>query len=309
VADISKRHYNDEAQMPGKLKSIFLSIRYLEALIFLTPTMMGLVVFLPAISFRYAVEALLACAGSFLIAAAILAINDWADINLDSQNSLKRRETFLERGITPNQMLALSISLAAVGMAFFAALSRLQAAIALVWFGLGLAYSVPIGALRGKGIPLFSSFLHFSGTLVAFLLGALTFAPADWRMILVASYPAVLLTAGHLIQEVQDYEEDRLSGCQTNAVRFGRKAVFISGCLLFGLSFLLLYWLAAGGFFPGVFKYTSILYLLYGALAMQAYRAGLTRDSMRHLRKQYRILFAVVVLAMLVGNLLAKAAI
>jgi 4-hydroxybenzoate polyprenyltransferase len=295
--------------MRNKLKLLLSSIRYLEALIFQTPTLMGLVVFLPAISFRYAVEALLACAGSFLIAAAILAINDWADINLDSQNSLKREDTFLERGVTPKQMLALAVSLAACGLAFFAALSEFQVAIALVWFGLGLAYSVPLGALRGKGIPLFSSFLHFSGTLVAFLLGALTFAPADWRMILVASYPALLLTAGHLIQEVQDYEEDRLSGCQTNAVRFGRKAVFILGCLLFGLSFLLLYWLVQEGFFPDAIKYTSILYVLYGAFAMQAYRAGLTRDSVRHLRKQYRILFAVVVLAMLVGNLLAKAAI
>ena len=295
--------------MRNKLKLLLSSIRYLEALIFQTPTLMGLVVFLPAISFRYAVEALLTCVGSFLIAAAILAINDWADINLDSQNSLKREDTFLERGVTPKQMLALAVSLAACGLAFFAALSEFQVAIALVWFGLGLAYSVPLGALRGKGIPLFSSFLHFSGTLVAFLLGALTFAPADWRMILVASYPALLLTAGHLIQEVQDYEEDRLSGCQTNAVRFGRKAVFILGCLLFGLSFLLLYWLVQEGFFPDAIKYTSILYVLYGAFAMQAYRAGLTRDSVRHLRKQYRILFAVVVLAMLVGNLLAKAAI
>ena len=105
---------------------------------------------------------------------------------------------------------------------------------------------------------------------------------------------------------MEDYEEDRLSRCQTNAVRFGRKTVFILASLLFGFSFLLLYWLAEEGFFPGVIKYTSILYLLYAALAMQAYRAGLTQDSVRQLRNQYRILFAAVVLAMLIGSLLNK---
>jgi 4-hydroxybenzoate polyprenyltransferase len=292
--------------MPSNLKSILSSIRYREALIFQTPTVMGLALFLPAVSLDAAADVLLACLGSFLVAASILAVNDWADIKLDSQHSLKRKDTFLERGINPNQMLALAVSLAAGGLIFFAALSGLHVAVALVAIVLGLAYSVPVGALRGKSLPVFSSLLHFGGTLLSFLLGALTFATDDWRSLLVASYPAVLITAGHLVQEVEDYEQDRLSRCQTNAVRFGRKPVLILASLLFGLSFLLLGWLAEKGFFPGVIKYTSILYLAYVALATRAYRAGLTRDSVRRLRDQYRILFAVVVLAMLIGSLLNK---
>lgn len=289
--------------MPGNLKSILSSIRFQEALIFQTPTLMGLVVFLPATSVAYAVDALIACLGSVFTAAAILAINDWGDINLDSQNTLKRMNTFLKRGLAPNQMLILALSLAAVGLIIFGILSTTHILIACVAIVLGLAYSAPLGTLRGKSIPVFSSLLHFSGTLLAFLLGALTFAPANWGDLLVAAHPAVLITAGHLIHEIEDYEQDRLSGCRTNAVRFGQKPVFIFASFLFALSFLLLYWFSAQGFFPASIRYTPILYLLYALIAIQAYQAGLTRDSVRRLRTRYRILFAVVVLAMLVSSL------
>jgi hypothetical protein len=110
---------------------------------------MRLALFLPVISFGIAGRVLLACLGSFLVAASILAVNDWADIKLDSQHSLKRKDTFLERGINPNQMLALAVSLAAGGMIFFAAPSGLHVVMALVALVVGLAYFVPVGALRG----------------------------------------------------------------------------------------------------------------------------------------------------------------
>lgn len=292
--------------MPSNLKSLFSSVRYQEAIIFQTPTLMGLVVFLPGISFRHAGVAMLAGLGSFLVMASIFAVNDWADINLDSRNTLKRKDTFLEKGIEPKHMLALAIFLAAGGITLFATLSNLHVVTAFFAILFGLAYSVPVSGVRGKSVPVVSSLLHFGGTLLAFMLGALTFMPFDWRALLVASHPGVLISAGHLVHEVEDYEQDRLARCQTNAVRFGRFPVFIVALLLFGFSFLLLYWLIEEGFFPGVIKYTSILYLLYAALAIQAYRAGLTRDSVRRLRKQYRVLFAVVILAMLIGSLMTK---
>ncbi len=251
---------------------------------------------------------LLAALGSFFVMAAIFAVNDWADIHLDLQNTLKRENTFLEKGIKPGHMLALAISLAAAGITIFARLSGLHVVIATAALLFGVVYSVPIRGVRGKSIPVFSSLLHFAGTLLAFLLGALTYAPASWSNLMVGAYPAVLITAGHLIQEVEDYEEDRISGCQTNAVRYGRKAIFISGSVLFGLSFLLLFWLARQGLLPGVIQYAPILYLPYVAFGTQAHRAGLSRDSVRRLRRQYRLLFAVVILAILISSLRSKMA-
>ena len=289
--------------MAGNLKSILSSIRYRETLIFQSPTLMGLVMFLPDLSFHHIVQALYAGLGSFLVMASIFAVNDWADIDLDSQNTLKRNDTFVKLGIDRGQMLGLVIALATGGIILFAALSRLHLLTALGAIAFGLAYSVPLRGLRGKNIPVFSSLLHFGGTLLSFLLGALTFAPADWHGLLVALHPAILITAGHLVHEVEDYEQDQLAHCQTNAVRFGRKPVFILASLLFGVSFLLLLWLVQEGLFPGVIKYTSILYLAYLVPAIQSYRSGLTRDSVQHLQRQYRILFATIVLTMLIGSI------
>jgi 4-hydroxybenzoate polyprenyltransferase len=289
--------------MPGSLKTLLSCIRYREAVIFQTPTLMGLAMFLPDISFGHVASALLAGLGSFLVMASIFAMNDWADIDLDSRNTLKHQNTFLESGINSKQMLALAFWLAVGGIISFAALSPIHVWTALGAIIFGLAYSVPVRGMRGKSTPILSSLLHFGGTLLSFLLGALTFAPADSRGLLVAFYPAVLITAGHLVQEVEDYEQDRLAQCQTNAVRFGRKPVFILATLLFGVSFLLLYWLVEEGFFPGVIKYTGVLYLACAVLVMQAYHKGLTRNNVQYLRHQYRILFALVVLAMLIGSL------
>jgi 4-hydroxybenzoate polyprenyltransferase len=290
----------------SNLNSAVATIRWREAVIFQTPAVLGLAVFIPAISVGSAARALLACIGSFLSAASILAFNDWADISLDSQHSLKRHGTFVQRGLHPRQMLLLALALAAGGMIVFAFLSAPHVAAAFLAIVLGLAYSVPIVGLRGKSIPLFSSFLHFGGTLLSFLLGALTFAPDDWRGLLIAAHPAILLTAGHLVQEVEDYEEDRLSGCRTNAVRFGRTPVFVIAAVLFGSSFWLLWWLTAVGFFPPFVKYTAILYPVYLALALRAYRLGLTRATVRRLRDRYRVLFALVLVAMLLGSLLQR---
>jgi 4-hydroxybenzoate polyprenyltransferase len=292
--------------MLSYLKSMLLCIRYQEAFIFQTPTLMGIVVFLPGISAANMAVTLLAGSGSFLVMASIFAMNDWADINLDSQNSIKSKDTFLERGMDPEHVLALAGALAVGGLIIFSVLSWLHVVTALIALLFGLAYSVPIGGVRGKSVPVFSSILHFGGTLLSFLLGALTFTHVDLPSLLIASYPAVLITAGHLVQEVEDYEEDRFSGCQTNAVRFGRKPVFLIASFLFGFSFLLLYWLAEKGFFINIIKYAPILYLLYVSLAMKAYRAGLVRDSVRQLRNHYRILFAVVTLAMMIGSLLKR---
>lgn len=290
--------------MLDSLISFFSCIRYRETLIFQTPTLIGLAFFIPDISIGSTINALFVALGSFLVMASIFAINDWADINLDSQNTLKHKDTFLVNGINPNQMLGLANWLAAGGIIIFATLSKFHVLAALGAIIFGLVYSVPIHGMRGKSIPVFSSFLHFGGTLLSFLLGALTFAPADWQNLLVAFHPAILITAGHLVHEVEDYEQDLIAKCQTNAVRFGRDAVFIFASLLFGFSFLLLFWLTEEGYFPSVIKYTSYLYLLYAVLALKAYRAGLTRDNVRHLQNQYRILFAVVVLAMLIVSLL-----
>jgi 4-hydroxybenzoate polyprenyltransferase len=126
--------------------------------------------------------------------------------------------------------------------------------------------------------------------------------------LLVGSYFGVLIVAGHLVQEVQDYADDRLAGMRTNAVQFGQEPVFVLACAVFGLSFLYLIWLSQARLITGLAQFTVLLYPVFAVWAIQASRAGLAKDHVRRLRSGYRMLFALVVVVMLAGALGEKAA-
>jgi 4-hydroxybenzoate polyprenyltransferase len=292
--------------MLSKLKSAIWHIRYRDAVIFQAPTVVGLVMFLPEISWASAGRALIVSLGSFLLMAYIFAINDWADIGLDHGTPEERR-TFLDRGLAPREMLALSGALAGAGLLLLVTISWTHVVVALIILAFGLAYSLPVRGVQGKGVPVFSSLLHFATTLVAFLMGSLTFSPVDTRALWVGAYLGVLISAGHLVQEVQDYAGDRLSKVRTNAVQFGQRPIFVLAFALFGVSFVILFGLAQAGLIPPVVRYTVLLYPLYAVWALQVYRAGLERGIVRHLRNRYRILFAVVVFTLLISDLASRA--
>jgi 4-hydroxybenzoate polyprenyltransferase len=248
------------------------------------------------------------CVGCFLLMAYIFAFNDWTDIALDSENSQKSRHTFSHDGITGQAMLSLAIALAATGILVVALISIRLILFAVLIVCFGVAYSFPGKGLKVKGIPILSSGLHFVGTALTFLMGAATFSPLTLDMLLIASYFGMLITAGHLVQEVQDYGDDRLAGVRTNAVRFGQRRVFVAAGVLFGLSFLYLIGLACAGLVTGLAQYTVVLYPLYVLWAIQVSRAGYDKDHVRGLRDRYRVLFGVVVVVILAGALAAKGA-
>lgn len=292
--------------MASKLKSFLACLRYRDAFIFQAPTLIGLTLFFPNVSPANGLRALLVSVGSFLLMAYIFSFNDWADIRMDCQNAQTRRSTFLDKGITEREMLALSISLAGLGVLILSLVSRMHILVAFIIILLGLAYSLPVQGIQGKGLPVFSSGLHFVNTLLACLLGSLAFSPIDARALGVGSYLGLLITAGHLIQEVEDYIEDRLANVGTHAVRFGPKPMFIFACGLFGFSFLFLFGLAQAGLIPVEMKYTLLLYPIFLVAAIRAYRAGLNPENVWRLREQYRLLFAIVALSLLVSALVNK---
>ena len=233
----------------------------------------------------------------------IFALNDWADMALDYQNQDKRSRSLVGLGVASREILYLALSLAALGLAVVALVSVGLLPIAFLMMLLGVAYSLPVGGLKAKGIPIVSSALHFAGTLLTVLAGSAAFAPVELPAVLVGCYFGILITAGHLVQEVQDYAEDRLAGIRTNAVQFGQTRAFWLSFGLFGLSFVLLVWLSAVGILPAVTGYLRFLSPLYAYWAMQVMRAGLPSGLVRQLRNRYRILFSVIGLVLLIGAL------
>lgn len=278
-------------------------IRYSDVLVLQGSPLLGA---LSALD-RFALDAIprlgIFFAASCLLVAHVFSLNDWAGIGADSNDPNKAERVFLTLGVTRRSIGFLSLLLLGASLVLFAVLDARTLVLAVAIAALGVAYSHP--AMNAKGTPLLSSAPHVVGGVLHFLLGYSLFGPIDGRGALIALYFALTFTAGHLNQEVRDYDGDCLNGIRTSAVRFGRAPVFRASVLIFTLAYAHLGLLAATGLVPAAQAAVLLLYPLHAAWSVSALRAGLTFAAVSRLQAQYRKLYAVIGLVML-ATLLAR---
>lgn len=274
----------------GKMKeretwrTLLLHIRYREVLLLQGPPLMGAALSVTRwTGAAWGSIGILFCAG-FLLVAHIWCLNDWVEL------SAERR----------NPVLGLSLSLLVLSLALFACLGRTTLLIAMGVALLGWVYSHP--AIDAKGRPVLSSVTHLAGGALHFLLGYTVFSPIGWKAVMISSFLTLVFTAGHATQEVQDYEQDRLNGIRTNAVVFGKTAVFIAAFVGFVFAYGDLAWLSLYGVLPPrLWLMAVILFPLHCHWSLKAWRAGLHSDDVRRLRNRYRVLFLIIGIAIASG--------
>jgi 4-hydroxybenzoate polyprenyltransferase len=183
-----------------------------------------------------------------------------------------------------------------LSLLLFGRLGACTLGLALAIATLSALYSLP--RFNWKGRPLLSSASHLVGGMLHFLLGYSVGSAMDGRGLATAAFFGVTFAAGHLTQEVRDYQGDGLSDIRTNAVIFGQRRTFAASLALFTLAYAVLLILALGGILPrylGAFVALYPLHLLWSARAL---REGLTYASVRRLQSRYRALYAIIGLAM-----------
>lgn len=284
--------------MSNRIFAILRSLRYKDVFIFEAPALVGLAFSIPGLTPATAAKTLLFFLACFLLMAQIFYFNDWSDSTSDSKVAEKIQEMHIKQGIPRQDMLVLSTVSGVASLCAFALFSNSLFIIALSILVLGVMYSFPHPRLKGKGIPLLSSGLHIAGAVLTFLLGYAAFSVIDPRGLLISGYFAFLLTAGHLIQEVQDHAGDQSTYISTNAVRFGPTVIFVSAFGLFTGSFAYLFGLANAGLIPSILKYLVLFFPIFGGLGIRAFRAGINYEEMQRFRSQYRILFGIIVCIM-----------
>jgi 4-hydroxybenzoate polyprenyltransferase len=271
-------------------------IRFKEVLVLQGAPLMGLIFSIghPTLH-KIAVAALFGLANFFLVAH-VWTLNDWADIHSDTMDRNKSLDVFTSKGIDPSSMFWFSIALLIASLSLFLFFSSGTLLIAFCIAILGFLYSFP--GIYAKGTALLSSVTHVVGGLLYFILGYSLFAPIDTNSILTASFFALIFTAGHGIQEVQDHDADRLAGIRTNAVVFGKWSVFGTAVAGFVFSYVYLFLLALAHIVPArLAPAVLVLCPLHLHWAIQVLRAGLSFDSVRRFRRGYNVLFAVIGLA------------
>lgn len=235
--------------------------------------------------------------GSLALTAHVFVFNDWAGHSLDIRDPRRASHTFSHQGISRRQVARFAIALLILSIAAFAALGMAAMLSGAAIASLSFLYS--FSQRFGKGAPVVASLHHLFGGALHFLLGYTLFHSLDSTGIWLSLFFGLVFAAGHLTQEVRDYEGDRLNGIRTTAVMLGCRRAFLTSFCLFTAAYSLLTTLAALGLLPGLLLWSPLLWALHAAWFVQALRQGLGYETALWMQRRYRLLFALLGLAML----------
>jgi 4-hydroxybenzoate polyprenyltransferase len=227
-----------------------------------------------------------------LLVTHIFMLNDWSGLTTDLADPNKAARVFTARGVGPTEMATLTAALLAASLLLFSCLGPIPFALSLAIAVLSALYS--LRPFDWKGKPFLNSVAHLAGGILHFLLGYSVGHAIDRRGVAIAVFFALLFAAGHLTQEIRDHRGDALSGIRTNAVIFGPRGTFAASLTLFALAHILLFLLAVDGILPRVLAAIAVLYAVQLWWSRQAAREGLTYASVSRLQGRYRVLYAVI---------------
>jgi 4-hydroxybenzoate polyprenyltransferase len=285
----------------GRVRRYLACIRYREILLLQGSPLLGAAYAMgEASADRLAALAVFAAANVLLVAH-VFVLNDWAGIEADLNDVNKVAGVFAAKGVSRDAIRRLWIGLLATSLAAFGLLGLRPLAVAAAIAAVSYLYSRP--ASPAKGIPVLGSALHLVGGVLHFLLGVSLFRAVDGPALALALFFGLVFAAGHLNQEVRDFDGDVRSAIKTNAVTFGKKTAFIAGLAGFTCAYALLAGLAAGGVVPGWLATLALLYPLHLYWSWKAIGEGLTFAGVRRFQARYRALYAVIGVAMLAALL------
>ena len=241
-------------------------------------------------------------AAAFLLLVHIFTLNDWADFQHSKADTSARTIEVPCEAVSPQLLLVFSALCLVVGLLLLAFLGTRLFVLGITVAALGILYSHP--RLNAKSMPILSTLLHLLGGFLHFLFGYVLFSPIDLRGVLIGLFFGVTFAAGHPVQEVRDFHEDREVGAKTNAIVFGARPNFFAGLILFAIQYAYLFMLAFGKVVPNFLALLAIIcFLVHAFWSIAALRSGLTSESISRFQNRYRMLYALLGLAMLAAAL------
>src|SRR6266446_6761539 len=188
----------------------------------------------------------------------IFMLNDWSGLTTDLADPNKASRVFTARGVGRREMGGLTAGLLVLSLLLFSRLGPITLSLSLAIATLSALYSLP--RFNWKGRPLLNTVAHLAGGILHFLLGYSLRNAIDPRGLAIATFFALIFVAGHLTQEIRDYQSDAVNGIRTNAVVFGPRRTFAASLVLFTLAHMLLLLLVLQGILPRPLAALVVLY-------------------------------------------------
>ena len=236
--------------------------------------------------------------GSLALTAHVFVLNDWAGHVSDSRDPRRVTLVFDRQGINLRHVAQVAVALLIFANVAFALIGSRAVLLGAGIATLSLLYSC--SPSFGKTTPIAASINHLLGGTLHFLLGYSLCHAFDSRGVLISLFFGFVFAAGHLNQEVRDYDVDLLNEIRTSAVVFGCRRTFLASLSLFTAAYALIVGLAARGILPKLLLLGVVLWLLHVGWSLQALRRGLGFETALWMQRRYRLLFAFIGLVMLV---------
>ena len=235
--------------------------------------------------------------GSLALTAHVFVLNDWAGHVGDSRDPRRVTLVFDSKGINRRHVARVALALLIFANVAFAVIGRRAVLLGAAIATLSLLYSC--SPSFGKTTPIAASINHLLGGTLHFLLGYSLCHAFDARGVLISLFFGFVFAAGHLNQEVRDYEVDLLNEIRTSAVVFGCRRAFLASLFFFTVAYAILFSLAATGILPRLLLWSVGAWLLQVLWSLQALRRGLGFETALWMQRRYRLLFAFIGIAML----------
>ena len=273
-------------------------LRPTEILVLQGPPVLGAAFALRPPLAEHAGSLALLIVANLCLVAHVFVVNDWANLGPDLADPDKTAGVFTANGVEHGEMGALAMGLLALALLLAGALGPAALALAA---GVALSsalYSLPW--FDWKGTPLLNSATHLAGGTLHFLFGYAIGGRLDGRGLLIGLFFALIFTAGHLTQEIRDHQGDVRNAIRTNAVAFGPRRTFAASLALFALAHALLAVLAWRSIVPGVLGVFVLFYAIHVRWSLDTFAEGFSYPNVNRLQMRYRVLYAVIGLAMIV---------
>lgn len=234
--------------------------------------------------------------GSMALTAHVFVFNDWAGYAGDARDPRRARLALDGHPIGREQIGRVAVALLILAGVALAAVGTSALLFGAAIAALSLLYSR--SPRLGKGTPVAASLDHVIGGTAHFLLGYTTAHAVDARGVALGVVFGLVFAAGHLNQEVRDYELDKANGVASSAVVFGPRRGLLASFGVFSAAYLLIVALAVLEVLPRVLVLSVVAWLLHARWSLSALRRGPGFETALWMQRRYRLLFGLVGLAM-----------
>lgn len=277
----------------------FASTRVLEVLVLQASPILGIFLGGYTIERDGVIAPVLLGLGSCALTAHIFVFNDWAGHASDLRDPRRSAQVFHNQDISRREVAWAAITLLVLAIIAFAFVGLVTLLFGASIAALGFLYSG--SPVLGKSTPIAASINHLVGGSLHFLLGYTLVHAIDANGVAIGLFFGLVFAAGHLNQEVRDFDGDLDNGIRTTAVVLGPRCAFLASLFAFTAAYALLTGLAAYGILPRLLLLTPVAWLVHLAWALRALRQGLGFETAMWMQQKYRWLFALLGLMMLTG--------